>query len=107
MLDREKYTYTEIWSLKVWEDPLLPDHPLVFTARNNAVLISDVSEVVDKDGFRETLAVRGSFQGSAPIEIGKEYYACKDKDGDADATQNKSASADFTPIVQYCNNLFI
>ena len=36
-------------------------------------------EVINKDGFRESLSVRGSFEGRAPVVVGQKNIVCLDR----------------------------
>ena len=56
------------------------------------------AEVIDRDGFRESLTVRGSFDGAAPIALGRRILACKDRDG-----EDNHSDADEIEMLNECH----
>ena len=92
-VEAQKFTYTEIWSLAA-----SPDGQNVLTARDNDCIINDVCKfytietwsmtllwmlAIDykREEFKETLAVRASVQGRAPVAVDDLHVACVDRSG--------------------------
>lgn len=76
-LDRQKSSYTEIWSLA-----LSPDGTTLFSAKDNVVVASFVEDQPNQQAqFEDTLAVKVTIEGRAPVIVTSKYIVCADRTG--------------------------
>lgn len=73
-INKQKFLYIEIWSLAA-----SPDGKSVMTVRDNDVMINDVEMDYTREEFKQTLAVKGSVPGRAPVVVDDQTIACVER----------------------------
>ena len=71
---KQKFLYIEIWSVAT-----SPDGKSVMTVRDNDVMINDIEMNFTREEFRQTLAVKGSVAGRAPVVVDDQTIACVER----------------------------
>ncbi|TRY81106.1 hypothetical protein TCAL_07794 [Tigriopus californicus] len=76
-MDRQKSSYAEIWSLA-----LSPDGTTLFSAKDNLVVASYVEDEPNQQAqFQDTLAVKATVEGRAPVIVNSKFIVCADRTG--------------------------
>jgi len=72
----KKMTYGEVWSMAVDSSG-----ESLFSVRDNDCVVSDLTMVYKKEEFSDTLAVKGSMIGRAPVAVNDTYVVLADRSG--------------------------
>jgi len=70
----KKFTYAEVWGLAISKDGLN-----AFNSRNNDTMVTDLTTVYLSTRYKETMAVKLSLNGRAPIVVTDHHVAMLDR----------------------------